>query len=103
MAPTPRGDEMGPAESGYEESKTVAQIDGAHPWPVIARTAAHSAAPRTGLFEATREMLRARVPCIFHVAPTGMWLFEWVPDHALLTAAWGALGFGGTITMVVCV
>jgi hypothetical protein len=39
----------------------------------------------------------------FHVAPIGVWLFERVPDHALLASAWAELGRCGTITMVLSV
>ena len=67
MAPTPQGDKTGPPESGYEEAETVAQLIGACQGAmacVAARAASHSAAPRTGFFEETRDMLIVRVPCI---------------------------------------
>ena len=96
VAPTPQGDKMGPPDSGYEEAETIAQLtSGArHGLSPRARGRArclalrHSAAPRTGLFEETRDMLIARVPCISMSRPLACGSFRGSPT----TPCWPRLG-----------
>ena len=88
VAPTPQSEKMGPPEAGYEEAETIAQLTSGARHGLSPRARGprarclalrHSAAPRTGLFEETRDMLIARVPCISMSRPLACGSFRGSP------------------------
>ena len=84
------GRQTGAAGSGLRGGRDCRAAHRCAPWPVAARAAPHSAAPRTGLFEETRDILIARVPCISTSRPLACGSFGGSPT----TPCWPRLVSG---------